>query len=161
MGIDLDRRLTGADLVRVRGRRSRPRQTAPGRVLRAYTCVSSISHRCQPRIHVMSIDHSAPSLILKMITIRLAAEAGQYDTEARYELALNELAAALIMVNSSVSPAWTVQPVPGDDPLLYHLMPLQEDAVASTVAWEMTFALRGQVMVVAADPTFVTLWDER
>src|SRR4029079_7189475 len=48
----------------------------------------------QPRVHLMSTYHSAARLILKTITIRLTTEAGQHDLEARYELALNALAAA-------------------------------------------------------------------
>jgi hypothetical protein len=102
----------------------------------------------------MSTDHSAPCLILKMITIRLNPEAGHHDAEARYELALKALAAALIVVNSNVSPAWTVQPVPGDEPLLYNLTPFQEHSVSITAAWEMADALRHQPQVVAAEPTF-------
>jgi hypothetical protein len=111
----------------------------------------------QSRTHVMSTDHSAASLILKTITIRLNIEAAQHDTEARYELALNALATALIVVNSSVSPAWTVQPVPGNEPLLYNLAPLQEHSVSIAAAWEMADALRLQPQVVTAEPTFVML----
>ncbi len=115
----------------------------------------------QPRTHVMSTDHSAASSILKTITIRLNTEAGQHDAEARHELALNALASALIVVNSSASPAWTVQRVPGDEPLLYNLMPLQEHSVSISAAWEMTYALRRQLQVAAAEPTFVTTRDDR
>jgi hypothetical protein len=115
------------------------------------------SRRFQPRAYAMSSDHAAAGLILKMITVRLAAEATHYDAEARYELVLGALAAALIEVSSSISPAWTVQPVPGDQPLLYHLTPLQEHAVSSAAAWEMIDALRRQVKVAAAEPIFITL----
>ena len=109
----------------------------------------------------MSTDRSAASLILKTITIRLNSEAAQHDTEARYELALNALATALIVVNSSVSPAWTVQPVPGNEPLLYNLTPLQEHSVSITAAWEMADALRRQTQVATAEPTFVMLRNDR
>lgn len=115
----------------------------------------------QPRTYVMSTDHSAASLILKTITIRLHTDAGQHDAEARYELALNALAAALIVVNSSLSPAWTVQPVLGEDPLLYNLTPLQEHSVSILAAWEMTYALRLQIPVASAEPTFVMTQDDR
>ena len=113
----------------------------------------------QPGTHVMSTNHSAASSILKTITIRLITEAGQHDTEARYELALGALAAALIVVNSSVSPAWTVQLAPGDEPLLYNLTPLREHSMSISAAWEMTYALRSQLQVAAAEPIFVTLRD--
>jgi hypothetical protein len=104
----------------------------------------------------MSADHFAASPILKMITIQLHPEAGQQDAHARYELALSALAGALLAVTSSASPAWTVQPAPGDEPLLYHLTPLQEDSVSIAAAWEMTNALLRQGAVAAAEPTFVT-----
>jgi len=114
----------------------------------------------QPRVHAMSTDHSAASLILKMITIRLNPEAGHHNAEARYALALNALATALLVVNSSVSPAWTVQPVPGVEPLLYHLTPLQEHSVSISAAWEMIDALLRQVDVATVEPTFVMLRDD-
>jgi hypothetical protein len=112
----------------------------------------------QPRTYVMSTDRAAAELILKMITIRLHPDANRHDTDIRYELALNALATALIVVNASLSPAWTVQPMPGDD-LLYSLTPLQEHSVSLTAAWEMIDALLRQVSVASVEPTFVMLRD--
>jgi hypothetical protein len=117
----------------------------------------TLSRRFQPWAYVMPSDHAAAGLMLKMITIRLAAEAAHYDPDARYQLALGLLAAALIEVRSSISPAWTVQPLPSDPPLLYQLTPLQEHAVSNAAAWEMTEALRRQAEVAHAQPVFVTL----
>lgn len=91
-----------------------------------------------------------------MITIQLSTEANQYDAEARHDLALYALASALLAVSSSVTPAWTVRPASSDDPLLYHLTPLQEDSVSSAAAWDMTYALRSQPQVTKAHPTFTT-----
>jgi hypothetical protein len=116
---------------------------------------ANIRRRFEARTHVMSTDHFTAGSSLKTITIRLHPEAGQHAAEARYELALNALATALILVNSSVSPAWTVRPALGDEPLLYHLTPLQEHSVSIAAAWEMTEALRCQAAVAAAEPTFV------
>lgn len=118
---------------------------------------ASIGRRFEPRTQVMSTDHFAAGLILKTITIRLTIEAGQHDADACYERALSALVAALLVVNSSISPAWTVQLVPGDEPLLYNLTPLQEHSVSVAAAWEMAAALRRQVEVATAEPTFVTL----
>ena len=117
----------------------------------------TLSRRFQPRAYMMPSDHAAAGLILKSITIRLTAEAACSDSDARYQLALGVLAAALIEVRSSISPAWTVQPVPGDTPLLYQLTPLQQHAVSNAAAWEMTEALRRQAGVAEAQPVFVTL----
>jgi len=94
--------------------------------------------------------------ILKAITVSLNAEAGQQYAAARQELVLNALAAALIALNDSSSLAWTVQAVPGGQPLLYDLTPLLEHPVSAKEAWEMTYALRNQPQVTAAEPTFVT-----
>lgn len=138
-----------------------PSRTAPHMAIHPHDYANIRRRLFQPRAHVMSTDHSAGSSILKMITIRLNPDAAQHDADARYELVLNVLASALTVVNSSVSPAWTVQPVPGDEQLLYNLMPLQEHSVSIAAAWEMTAALRRQVVVAAAEPTFVTLRNDR
>jgi hypothetical protein len=105
----------------------------------------------------MPIDPPFANPILKAITVSLNAEAGQQYAAARQELVLNALAAALIALNDSSSLAWTVQAVPGGQPLLYDLTPLLEHPVSAKEAWEMTYALRNQPQVTAAEPTFVTL----
>jgi len=135
-------------------------RTSPDPAIHQHDHTNIRRRRFELRTPVMSSDHSAASSILKTITIQLTTDAAQHNAEARYELALNALAAALVMVNSSVSPAWTIQPVPGDDPLQYHLTPLQEHAVSITETWEMIAALRRQVQVAAAEPTFVTRQDD-
>lgn len=135
-----------------------PAQAAPDRMSYPH---SHTNIRRQPEAHVMSTNHFATGAMLKLITIRLDHDAAQYDAEVRYELALNALAAALLAVDSSVSPAWTVQPAPGDDPLLYQLTPFQERSVSSAAAWEMTNALRRQVGIAAAEPMFTTLPEKR
>jgi hypothetical protein len=136
-----------------------PTRISPGPARYPYDHAPIQRRFFQPRTYVMSTNHAAAGLILKMITIRLHPDAGQHDSDARYELALNALATALIVANTSVSPAWTVQPVPGDDPLLYSLTPLQEHSVSVTAAWEMIDALLRQVGVVSVEPTFVMLRD--
>jgi hypothetical protein len=109
----------------------------------------------------MPTDHSAARSILKSITIRLKAEAGQHGAEARHELALNALAAALLSANNSSAIAWTLQPASTGEPLLYHLTPLQEQVVLAPAAWEMTCALRDQPAVAGAEPTFITARGDR
>ena len=104
----------------------------------------------------MTPDPPFASPILKAITVRLSAEDGQQCAAARQELVLSALAAALIALNDSSSLAWTVQAVPGGEPLLYDLTPLLEHPVSVKDAWEMTYALRDQPQVTAAEPTFVT-----
>ncbi len=104
----------------------------------------------------MAIDHTFPTPILKTITIRLGAEAGPRPAEARQELVLGALAAALLAVNDSSSPAWTVQSVPSGEPLLYELTPLAGHFVSGEEAWKMAQALRAQPQITLAEPTFVT-----
>jgi hypothetical protein len=137
-----------------------PSRTSPDSAIHQHDHGNIRRRLFQSRTHVMSTDYSTARLILKTITIRLTTEAGQHDTEARYALALNALATALIVVNSSVSPAWTVQPVPGDEPLLYNLTPLQEHSVSISAAWEMADALLRQAEVTTVEPTFIMLRDE-
>ena len=111
-------------------------------------------HHFQPRIHVMPIDQPAAGWILRTITIRLGADAADQRAEARHDLALSALAAAIIAVDSSISPAWTLQPTPGGEPLLFNLTPLPGHAVSVAAAWEVAYALRSQPQVAAAEPTF-------
>ena len=102
----------------------------------------------------MSIDHPSAGPMLKNIRIRLSAEAGQQTADERQESVLSALAAALIAVNYSVSPAWTVRAVPGPDPLLYDLTPLPDHPVLVDEALAMSAALRGQPWIAEAAPTF-------
>jgi hypothetical protein len=97
--------------------------------------------------------HSRP--ILKCITIRLKADAFQYDNETRQEIAMNALAMALMSVGDGVPPAWRICPLTGQAPLSYDMMPLPGCRVGSQSAWEMTAALRAQPQIAAADPAFV------
>jgi hypothetical protein len=104
----------------------------------------------------MAADHTFPAPILKTITIRLGAEAGRRPAEAQQELVLGALAAALLAVNDSSSPAWTVQSRLGGEPLLYELTPLAGHFVAAEEAWKMVHALRAQPQIALAEPAFVT-----
>jgi hypothetical protein len=106
------------------------------------------------RISAMSIDHPSAGPVLKSIRIRLGAEAGRQTADERQESVLSALAAALIAVNHSVSPAWTVQAAPGANPLLYDLTPLPEHPVSVEEARAMSYALRGQPQIAEAEPTF-------
>ncbi len=108
----------------------------------------------------MSTEPSSASPTLKTITIRLSAEARRHDAETRQEIALSALAAALLAVNYSVSPAWTVQAVPGGESLLYELTQLSDQPVSAEMAWEMTYALRTQSQIATAEPTFVAVQRE-
>lgn len=105
------------------------------------------------RILAMPLDHSSTGHVLKSIRIRLIAEAGQRSADERQELVLSALAAALV-VNHSVSPAWTVQAVPGADALLYELTPLPDQPVSVDEALAMAHALRGQPRIAEAEPIF-------
>jgi hypothetical protein len=107
------------------------------------------------RILAMSIDHPSAGPVLKSIRIRLNAEAGCQTDGERQELVLSVLAAALIAVSNSMSPAWTVQAAPGADPLLYDLTPLPDHPVSLDEALAMSYALRGQSRVADATPIFV------
>src|SRR5262245_40009811 len=100
----------------------------------------------------MPIDHPSTGPALKSIRIRLNAEAGGRTADERQELVLSVLAAALIAVSHS-TPAWTVQAVPGADPLLYDLTPLPEHLVSVDEALAMSCALRDQSRV--ADATLI------
>jgi hypothetical protein len=104
----------------------------------------------------MPADRSSTEPVLKTITIHLNAEAGHQPAEARQELVLGALAAALIAVNDSSSPAWTVQSAHGGEPLLYELTPLDGHIVSVEAAWKMVHALRDQRQIAAAEPAFVT-----
>jgi hypothetical protein len=101
----------------------------------------------------MSIDHPSAGLVLKSIRIRLSAEADRQTDDERQELVLNVLAAALLAVSHS-TPAWTVQAVPGADPLLYDLTPLPDHQVSVDEALAMSCALRGQSRVADATPIY-------
>ena len=103
----------------------------------------------------MSIGHPSNGPVLKSIRIRLSDEAGRQTTEERHELVLGALAGALIAVSHGMSPAWTVQAVPGSDPLLYDLTPLPDQPVSVDEALAMSYALRGQSRVADATPIFV------
>jgi hypothetical protein len=108
------------------------------------------------RILAMSIDHPSAGPVLKSIRIRLSAEVAYQTADERQELVLSALAVALIAVSQGMSPAWTVQPVPGADPLLYDLTPLPDQPVSVDEALAMSYALRGQSGVADATPMFVT-----
>src|SRR6185295_3956989 len=107
------------------------------------------------RILAMSIDHPSAGPVLKSIRIRLSAEAGCQTDSERQELVLGVLAAALLAVSNSRSPAWTVQATPGADPLLYDLTPLPDHPVSLDEALAMSYALRGQPRVADATPIFL------
>ena len=102
----------------------------------------------------MSTDQSSAGPILETITIQLSAEAGGQPAEARQEFVLSALAAALSLAAFSAALAWTVQVVPGGEPLLYLLAPLPDHPVAYHEAWRMIEALRGQPQIARAEPTF-------
>src|SRR6476659_3375434 len=103
----------------------------------------------------MPTDETTGRLILKTITVRLTSEASRQHAEARQELVLSALAAALIAVDDSTSPAWTVQAMRGE-PLAYDLAPLPDRPVSVQAAWAMTHALRGQPQIAAAEPLFMS-----
>ncbi|MFL5802638.1 MAG: hypothetical protein ACJ8CR_12965 [Roseiflexaceae bacterium] len=103
----------------------------------------------------MTTDPMLAGPTLKTITVRLSAETAHQNTEARQELVLYALAAALVAVSDSLSLAWTVRAIPGGEPLLYDLTPLPGHPVSVDAAWEMTDALREQPQVDAAEPSFV------
>ena len=103
----------------------------------------------------MLADRSSPDPILDTITIKLSEAAGRNPAELFQEMVLGALAAALIAVNDSASPAWMVQAVPDGEPLLYRLTPLPDHPVAFEAAWRMIHALRAQPLIALAEPTFV------
>jgi hypothetical protein len=103
----------------------------------------------------MSIDHPSTGPVLKSIRVRLSADVSHQTADERQELVLSALAAALIAVSHSMSPAWTVQAVSGADPLLYDLTPLPDQPVSVDEALAMSYALRGQSRVADATPLFV------
>ena len=103
----------------------------------------------------MTIDQLLAGPKLKTITVRLSAETAHQDSEARQEIVLYALAAALVAVSDSLSLAWTVRAVPDGAPLLYDLTPLPGHPVSVDAAWEMTDALREQPQIAVAEPSFV------
>jgi hypothetical protein len=103
----------------------------------------------------MSIDRPSAGPLLKSIRIRLCDEAGWQTADERQELVLCALAGALIAASQGVSPAWTVQSVPGADPLLYDLTPLPDHPVSLDEALAMSYALRGQPRIADATPIFL------
>jgi hypothetical protein len=107
----------------------------------------------------MTADQFLAGPILKTITVRLSAETLRQDSDARQEIVLGALAEALAAVDDGSSLPWMVQASPGDEPLLYDLMPLPGHLVSVDVAWEMTDALREHPQIAAAEPTFVLVQD--
>jgi hypothetical protein len=103
----------------------------------------------------MTTDHLLDGPTLKSITIRLSAEAAHQDSEARQEIALCALAAALAAVSDNLSLAWRVRALPDGEPLLYDLTPLPGHPVSVDAAWEMADALREQPQIAMAEPSFV------
>jgi hypothetical protein len=103
----------------------------------------------------MTSDHLLDGPTLKSITVRLSAETAHQDSEARQEIVLCALAAALVAVSDSLSLAWTVRALPAGEPLLYDLTPLPGHPVSVDAAWEMTDALREQPQIATAEPSFV------
>jgi hypothetical protein len=104
----------------------------------------------------MAADQPLNGAMLKTITIRLGAEAGHLPTEVRQELVLGALAAALIAINDSSSPAWTVQEIPDGAPWSYQLTPLAGNVVSGEAARRMVHELRAQPQIALAEPTFIT-----
>jgi hypothetical protein len=104
----------------------------------------------------MLSDQLFSSPTLKTITIRLSDDADRLHGEACQELALCALAAALLVISDSSSPAWTVQAVPGAR-LLYQLTPLSDHHVPTADAWRMIDVLRSRPEVASARPTFVVV----
>jgi hypothetical protein len=103
----------------------------------------------------MSIDYPSAGPVLRSIRIRLSPEGNHQTTEECHELVLSALAAALIALSDDTSTAWTVQAVPGGDPLLYDLTPLPDHPVSVDQALAMSYALRGQSRITDATPIFV------
>jgi hypothetical protein len=101
----------------------------------------------------MTIDAPRADPALRTITVRLRAAAALLPDEARHELALSVLAAALAVADERVPPAWTVRAVQGGV-LLYLLMPLSGQMVSAAAGWTMTHALRAQPQVAWAEPEF-------
>jgi hypothetical protein len=102
----------------------------------------------------MSSEPSFAGPVLKTITIRLSRTAGRQPTDARQELVVSALAAALIALNDYAAPAWTVRAVPEGQPWAYDLTPLPDAPVSLEEAWDMIAALRGQPQIAAAEPSF-------
>ena len=103
----------------------------------------------------MSIDYPSAGPVLRSIRIRLSPEGARQTAEECQELVLSALAAALIALSDDMSTAWTVQALPGGDPLLYDLTPLPEHPVSVDQALAMSYALRGQSRITDATPIFV------
>ena len=120
-----------------------------------FSAIASRASSARYRIPAMSIDHPSAGLVLKSIRIRLIPEAGHQTADARQELVLSALAAVLIAASYDMSPAWTVQAVPGADPLLYDLTPLPDHPVSADEALKMSNALCSQSRVADATPIFV------
>jgi hypothetical protein len=96
---------------------------------------------------------------LKTITVRLSAETAHQDNDARQEIVLCALAEALAAVDDGSSLPWMVRAMPGDEPLLYDLVPLPGHLVSLDIAWKMTDALREHPQIAAAEPSFVLAQD--
>ena len=92
--------------------------------------------------------------ILRCITIRLRSDAFRYDLDARQEIAMSALAAALLSVDDNVPPAWRICPLMNQAPLSYDMLPLPGYRVTCQAAWDLTAALRAQPQIAAADPAF-------
>ena len=93
----------------------------------------------RPRAHGSSYGRP----ILKRITIRLKADAFQYDDETRQEIAMNALAMALVSVSDSVPPAWRICALTGHAPLSYDMMPLPGCRATSPIRTKSRIWKRG------------------
>src|SRR5215468_304489 len=109
----------------------------------------------------MTADQFLAGPILKTITVRLSPETVHQDSDARQEIVLGALAEALAAVDDGSSLPWMVRAIPGDEPLLFDLMPLTGHLVSADVAWEMTDALREHPQIATAEPSFILAQDMR
>lgn len=99
----------------------------------------------------MTREPTPPASHEVVISLRLHTEAATETPDARQELVLAALAAALIDASSDVSCAWTVQASP-DDPLRYSVRPLAEPPLPAAEVRAIAAQLRAQAAIAAVAP---------
>lgn len=102
----------------------------------------------------MVSNHAAPYPAPIAIDIRLDSDAEAHPADARQELVLTALAAALFAVSDSASHAWTIRCLARGAALWYRLQPFDAPPPPAAESWELIRALRGQALIAEALPCY-------
>lgn len=102
----------------------------------------------------MSNGLSSSHFIFQTISIQLNSDFSHQPLESQQATVVEALAAALMLVDSSLSSAWTVRAF-AEGSLCYELTPLPNLGLSIETAWTIVIALRDQPQIAAAEPVFV------